>query len=162
MAVPSSRLLVALLQRRAIDDSLCVVVMPHAPRFAPQNCASGWELMPSFELTDIELTSLGSSLKPQPCTAQAGRKATSWVVWGRAPIVLSTRGDCFCQGPRLRCGLVLSHSWISLHYDTEESGQRRPVIDSLMISQPFWNFCATNCVIPKKFKHWLPETILQP
>lgn len=167
MAVPNSRLLVALLQlfskHRPIDDSLCSVVMPHTLRRAPQISTSGWKLRSSFELIEHKVDSSsgreGAPWSPHPYKAQSGRKATSWAAWSRTLITLSTAEyQLYC--PRLQCDLGLSNSWISLHYNMEKSGQYCLAIRSLMGSQSSWCFCATNDLIPKLFKYRLPETIL--
>lgn len=61
-------------------ESLCLVVMPHAPRRAPQTRASGWKLLPSFEL---ELTSVGMHRSPWAHGEIGFVRARGFgVVWG--------------------------------------------------------------------------------
>lgn len=130
MADPKSCLLVALLwvfsKHRPISDSLYSVIMPHTPRHAAHTRTSVWKPRSSFELTQHKVDSSssreGAPWSPHPYKAQTGRNATSWAIWSRALITMSTlRNQLY--GPRLCCDLGLSNSWISPHYKMEESGQ---------------------------------------
>lgn len=82
---------------------------------------------------------------------------------GDAPITLSTRGDRFCQGPRLRCGLGLSQAG-SPCVKTRKNQDNAAILSST----PWWSPSLSDfsvlqiCVIPENFKCWLPETILLP